>query len=215
MDPSLEFKGPVKGLVEGIVEGPVKGLIEDPSSDPKGHNLSTYKRGNDRADQTELVKQDMFKEELVNSHDLLGPGMMTSCVTTFDVAARCLLATIPSPFAISRRLVLRQESDGFEVAGMDKSKITRKQSKTGKHGHENQKSTKPKPEKAKTLAHFSFIKPQGPILQIPKRITSPNPPIGQSPSKKLTWILRKHNGMCPQLDQTATIDAQMIEEMIG
>ncbi|GJU49794.1 hypothetical protein Tco_1219349 [Tanacetum coccineum] len=32
---------------------------------------------------------------------------------------------------------------------MDKSKITRKQSKTSKHGHENQKSTKPKPKEAK------------------------------------------------------------------
>ncbi|GJW03954.1 hypothetical protein Tco_1562810 [Tanacetum coccineum] len=31
--------------------------------------------------------------------------------------------------------------------GTDKSKMTRKQSKTSKHGHENQKSTKPKPEK--------------------------------------------------------------------
>ncbi|GKB90145.1 putative reverse transcriptase domain-containing protein [Tanacetum coccineum] len=30
--------------------------------------------------------------------------------------------------------------------GMDKSKITRKQSKASKHGHENQKSTKPKPK---------------------------------------------------------------------
>ncbi|GKA62629.1 hypothetical protein Tco_0762148 [Tanacetum coccineum] len=30
--------------------------------------------------------------------------------------------------------------------GMDKSKITRKQSKSSKHGHENQKSTKPKPQ---------------------------------------------------------------------
>ncbi|GKE76223.1 hypothetical protein Tco_1542343, partial [Tanacetum coccineum] len=28
----------------------------------------------------------------------------------------------------------------------DKSKITRKQSKASKHGHENQKSTKPKSE---------------------------------------------------------------------
>ncbi|GKF69851.1 hypothetical protein Tco_0202908, partial [Tanacetum coccineum] len=28
---------------------------------------------------------------------------------------------------------------------MDKSIITRKQSKASKHGHENQKSTKPKP----------------------------------------------------------------------
>ncbi|GJX58723.1 hypothetical protein Tco_0290113 [Tanacetum coccineum] len=33
--------------------------------------------------------------------------------------------------------------------GMDKSQITRKQSKASKHGHENQKSTKPKPEKPK------------------------------------------------------------------
>ncbi|GJX78228.1 hypothetical protein Tco_0325039 [Tanacetum coccineum] len=31
--------------------------------------------------------------------------------------------------------------------GTDKSKMTRKQSKTSNHGHENQKSTKPKPEK--------------------------------------------------------------------
>ncbi|GJR27587.1 ribonuclease H-like domain-containing protein [Tanacetum coccineum] len=34
------------------------------------------------------------------------------------------------------------------VACMDKSKITRKQSKASKYGHENQKSTKPKPEKS-------------------------------------------------------------------
>ncbi|GJS18495.1 hypothetical protein Tco_0412967 [Tanacetum coccineum] len=43
--------------------------------------------------------------------------------------------------------------------GTDKSKMTRKQSKASKHGHENQKSTKPKPEKPKTLAHFQ----QGPV----------------------------------------------------
>ncbi|GKA62049.1 putative reverse transcriptase domain-containing protein [Tanacetum coccineum] len=36
-----------------------------------------------------------------------------------------------------------------KVISMDKSKITRKQSKTSKHGHENQKSTKPKPKEAK------------------------------------------------------------------
>ncbi|GKF34983.1 hypothetical protein Tco_0108183, partial [Tanacetum coccineum] len=44
---------------------------------------------------------------------------------------------------------------------MDKSKITRKQSKASKHGHENQKSTKPKPQKTKALANFHL---QGPIL---------------------------------------------------
>ncbi|GJT83352.1 putative ribonuclease H-like domain-containing protein [Tanacetum coccineum] len=57
---------------------------------------------------------------------------------------------------------------GLGLLGMDKSKITRKQSKASRHGHENQKSTKPKPEKPKSLAHFSFMKPQGPILLLPK-----------------------------------------------
>ncbi|GJS67735.1 hypothetical protein Tco_0682300 [Tanacetum coccineum] len=51
--------------------------------------------------------------------------------------------------------------------GTDKSKITRKQSKASKHGHENQKSTKPKPQKPKALANFHL---QGPILQFPKVI---------------------------------------------
>ncbi|GJT70583.1 hypothetical protein Tco_1029869 [Tanacetum coccineum] len=47
---------------------------------------------------------------------------------------------------------------------MDKSKITRKQSKTSKPGHENQKSTRPKPKPK------SFSNPQGPFLHIPKVI---------------------------------------------
>ncbi|GJR09197.1 retrovirus-related pol polyprotein from transposon TNT 1-94 [Tanacetum coccineum] len=50
---------------------------------------------------------------------------------------------------------------------MDKTKITRKQSKASKHGHENQKSTKPKPQKTKALANFHL---QGPFLQFPKVI---------------------------------------------
>ncbi|GJX74815.1 putative ribonuclease H-like domain-containing protein [Tanacetum coccineum] len=49
----------------------------------------------------------------------------------------------------------------------DKLKITRKHSKVSKHGHENQKSAKPKPQKTKALANFLL---QGPILQIPKVI---------------------------------------------
>ncbi|GJT45083.1 hypothetical protein Tco_0953798 [Tanacetum coccineum] len=36
--------------------------------------------------------------------------------------------------------------DTYLLTSADKSKITRKQSKIGKHGHENQQSTKPKPE---------------------------------------------------------------------
>ncbi|GKE72279.1 hypothetical protein Tco_1534320, partial [Tanacetum coccineum] len=44
------------------------------------------------------------------------------------------------------------------TGGMDKTKITRKQSKASKHGHENQKSTKPKPKKpslSQSLSQFS------------------------------------------------------------
>ncbi|GJR01841.1 reverse transcriptase domain-containing protein [Tanacetum coccineum] len=55
--------------------------------------------------------------------------------------------------------------------GTDKSKITRKQSKASKHGHENQKSTKPKPRMSSQILNpFPFMKHQGPILQIPKVI---------------------------------------------
>ncbi|GJT73485.1 putative reverse transcriptase, RNA-dependent DNA polymerase [Tanacetum coccineum] len=38
--------------------------------------------------------------------------------------------------------------------GTDKSKIIRKQSKTNEHGHENQKSTKPKPERIEAIRLF-------------------------------------------------------------
>ncbi|GKD67915.1 hypothetical protein Tco_1322005 [Tanacetum coccineum] len=73
--PSLwYFESPVEGPVKGPVEVPVEGPIEGNSLEPKDHSLSTYKRGYDRASQKELVKQDMAKEKLVNSHDLLGPG---------------------------------------------------------------------------------------------------------------------------------------------
>ncbi|GJT14801.1 ATP phosphoribosyltransferase 2, chloroplastic-like protein [Tanacetum coccineum] len=68
----------------------------------------------------------------------------------------------------------------LQQSGMDQSKITRKQSKMSKHGHENQKSTKAGSKARK-------VKPQSNPVNL--------------------W--------CPQLDQTATNEAQMIEEMIG
>ncbi|GJY31762.1 hypothetical protein Tco_0415257 [Tanacetum coccineum] len=75
---------------------------------------------------------------------------------------------------IAFRTALQDSNDVTPYPSTDKSEITRKQSKASKHGHENQKSTKPKPEKSS-------------LSQI----------------------------QCPQLDQTATIDAWMIEEMNG
>ncbi|GKB82170.1 hypothetical protein Tco_0949065 [Tanacetum coccineum] len=74
--------------------------------------------------------------------------------------------------------------------GTDKSKITRKQSKSSKHGHENQKSTKAGSKARK-------VKPQS-----NPRITSPNPPIGQSPSKKATSTMVKAQinvGFCTKI----------------
>ncbi|GJV79189.1 UBX domain-containing protein 1 [Tanacetum coccineum] len=79
----------------------------------------------------------------------------------------------------------------------DKSKMTRKQSKASNHGHENQKSTK---RSQRIKAEARKVKPQSnPVKQSQHKRTNPQ---NVSP-----W--------CPQLDQTATIDAQMIEEMIG
>ncbi|GKC28046.1 hypothetical protein Tco_1035340 [Tanacetum coccineum] len=77
-------EGPVKCLVEGPIKGPVEGIVEVPSLELKGHNLSTNKHRYDRAGQTELVKQDMAKEELVNSHDLLGPGKPSQRLSTIN-----------------------------------------------------------------------------------------------------------------------------------
>ncbi|GKB54464.1 hypothetical protein Tco_0905217 [Tanacetum coccineum] len=48
------------------------------------------------------------------------------------------------PINLSRSRICAQPEPSLST---DKSKITRKQLKTGKHGHENQKCTKPKPEK--------------------------------------------------------------------
>ncbi|GJW16132.1 putative reverse transcriptase domain-containing protein [Tanacetum coccineum] len=57
--------------------------------------------------------------------------------------------------------------------GMDKSKIIRKQSKASKHGHENQKSTKPKPEMTKphnTPRTLILLRPNLGVLQYQKEV---------------------------------------------
>ncbi|GJR68463.1 hypothetical protein Tco_0014528 [Tanacetum coccineum] len=51
------------------------------------------------------------------------------------------------------------------LISMDKTKITRKQSKASKHGHENQKSIKPKPQ---NLSPFPFITSTRANLAIPE-----------------------------------------------
>ncbi|GKA01064.1 hypothetical protein Tco_0673729, partial [Tanacetum coccineum] len=119
---------------------------------------------------------------------------------------------------------------------MDKSKIARKQSKTSKHGHENQKSSK---RSQRIKAEARKAKPQSNPVKDENYITKPSHwpiPIkeGHVAMEKAQWnvgfcakTLTKEAQTshqwndtlaifrCPQFDQTATIDAWMIEEMIG
>ncbi|GJY67479.1 hypothetical protein Tco_0469717 [Tanacetum coccineum] len=114
--------------------------------------------------------------------------------------------------------------------GTDKSKMTRKQSKASKHGHENQKSTKPKPEKSSlnqiqakmgeisqinalsiplsSLCHVAMEKAQWNVGFYAKTLT-------KEAQTSHQWNDTLAIFRCPQLDQTAIIDAWMIEEMIG
>ncbi|GKF27848.1 hypothetical protein Tco_0094190, partial [Tanacetum coccineum] len=91
-------------------------------------------------------------------------------------------------------------SSSASMISTDKSKITRKQSKVEQARTRESKEYKAEARKAKPQSLSSHNKPQGPILQFPKviynlkeikRITSPNPPIGQSPSKKATSTMVK------------------------
>ncbi|GJW53956.1 hypothetical protein Tco_0098041 [Tanacetum coccineum] len=73
----------------------------------------------------------------------------------------------PSKVRISQKSQENSKNEQTRTRESGEYKAEARKVKASKHGHENQKSTKPKP---KTLAHFSFMKPQGPILQIPKVI---------------------------------------------
>ncbi|GJY18466.1 hypothetical protein Tco_0389957 [Tanacetum coccineum] len=68
----------------------------------------------------------------------------------------------------SRKLGLKCSTSNYEseLIGTDKSKITRKQSKASKPGHETQKSSK-RSQRSKALANFLL---QGPILHFSKVI---------------------------------------------
>ncbi|GKB75577.1 reverse transcriptase domain-containing protein [Tanacetum coccineum] len=102
----------------------------------------------------------MVKEGIVLSHKISKKGIEV------DKAKVDVIAKLPHPTTVKGVRSFLGHADWdlpFELMcdasdfaiGTDISKITRKQSKTGKHGHKNQKSTreakdsKPKPEKVK------------------------------------------------------------------
>ncbi|GJU28777.1 hypothetical protein Tco_1167398 [Tanacetum coccineum] len=119
--------------------------------------------------ETELLKKKDFnlkKED--NSDCCLNIGRLANaesvrklCFTTYVLLTKRIPVNPGDPNSNIPSLLSEMN------AGTDKSKITRKQSKASKHGHENQKSAKPKPQKTKALANFHL---QGPFLQFPKVI---------------------------------------------
>ncbi|GKB92618.1 retrovirus-related pol polyprotein from transposon TNT 1-94 [Tanacetum coccineum] len=217
---------------------------------------------------------EVFPDELPG---LPPPRQVEFCIDLIPSAAP--VARVPYRLAPSEMKELSKQLQELSDKGTDKSKITRKQSKASKHGHENQKSSKRSQRykaEAKSLAISSFMKPQGPILQIPKVIynlkkgkgregpkvqTSQTPTVltveirapkarvkSVFPRDSLAQVQAKATSTmvkaqiyvgfcaktltkeaqtshqwndtlailrCPQLDQTATNEAQMIEEMIG
>ncbi|GJT98392.1 hypothetical protein Tco_1093910 [Tanacetum coccineum] len=84
------------------------------------------------------------------------------------IPSRIMRGLLKSLLVVTVFICCRKAVDGADcllfnisiLGGMDKSKITRKQSKASKHGHENQKSTKPKPQKPNYLA----LNPLCPLL---------------------------------------------------
>ncbi|GJZ89398.1 hypothetical protein Tco_0661180 [Tanacetum coccineum] len=155
-----------------------------------------------------------------------------------NIAAAVICLATNRKFNFSRMIFEHMVSN---ITSTDKSKITRKQPKASKHGHENQKSSKKKPKiqsRSQIPSHFFFyeasranlanpeIFPRESLAQVQAKATSTMVKaqiyVGFC-AKTLTkeaqtshqWndtlaILR-----CPQLDQTATNEAQMIGEMIG
>ncbi|GJZ47093.1 hypothetical protein Tco_0600925 [Tanacetum coccineum] len=117
-------------------------------------------------------------------------------------------------YALKEDLIYATEFKIQEMASTDVSKITRKQSKTGKHGHGNQKSTKrsqrikAKAKKSKTPATSTMVKAQvyvgfvlDSLLKEAQAVTSRNDSLA---------ILE-----CTQIDQTAINHLAMIRRFKG
>ncbi|GJV93535.1 ribonuclease H-like domain-containing protein [Tanacetum coccineum] len=120
--------------------------------------------GKSKKSSHEPKAEDTNQEKLYLLHmDLYGPMRVESIN-----GKRYILVIVDDYSRFTWVIFLRTKDEASEaMISTDKSKITRKQSKASKHGHENQKSTKPKPQKTKALANFHL---QGPILQFPKVI---------------------------------------------
>ncbi|GKC74432.1 hypothetical protein Tco_1120315 [Tanacetum coccineum] len=95
--------------------------------------------------------------------------MVLACPSMLAVSSTSPLIFVLEVAVVQNCLINKAYMVRFSVRviSMDKSKITRKQSKSGQTRTQESEEYK---AKAKSLAISSFMKPQGPILQIPKVI---------------------------------------------
>ncbi|GKA61616.1 hypothetical protein Tco_0761135 [Tanacetum coccineum] len=170
-------------------------------------------------------------------HWLSGPPRLSARITKFrdrvELATRILPTNSLKPLVSGVvSPVSTRASHPLVEFSTDKSKITRKQSKASKHGHENQKSTKrSQRSKAEARKKQASINPKNYITKpshwpIPIKEAHVDFKEAQGNVGFCTKTLTKEAQMshqendtlailrCPQFDQTATIEAQMIEEMI-
>ncbi|GJU80762.1 hypothetical protein Tco_1283127 [Tanacetum coccineum] len=96
------------------------------------------------ADPQETIAPGILVEGLGHILVLVGQILLIQDLDVASVKAQCFVRDLDGVIDLYQR-----------SRGMDKSKITRKQSKVSKHGHENQKSAKPKPQKIQSLSQFS------------------------------------------------------------
>ncbi|GJW82614.1 hypothetical protein Tco_0146589 [Tanacetum coccineum] len=127
-------------------------LNENDSSGSELFNSIFDSRSSDRDDNQ---TNDRFKKDN-GYHDVPPPLLGTTCL--YDMYGYCknLKKTVKTGQTRTRERNREYKSRENAIKGTDISKITRKPPKTGKHGHEKQKSTretkdsKPEPEKVKS-----------------------------------------------------------------
>ncbi|GJX83474.1 hypothetical protein Tco_0332955 [Tanacetum coccineum] len=130
--------------------------------------LETVKFGNDQiapilgygdlVQGTITIKRVYYVEGL--NHNLFSVGQF--CDADLEVAFRkstCYIRDLKGNDLLigSRGTDLYSISLQDSMISMDKSKITRKQSKASKHGHENQKEYKAEAKRVQSLSPFPFI----------------------------------------------------------
>ncbi|GJY51636.1 hypothetical protein Tco_0442483 [Tanacetum coccineum] len=115
-----------------------------------------------------LSFDDLYNNLRVFENDVKGSTASSSSTQNVAFVSKNTSSTndVSTTYSASNPSGQNSQYEQTPLISTDKSKITRKQSKTSKHGHENQKSTKPKLQKPKAFAKCPFITSPGTNLAI-------------------------------------------------